>query len=159
MRLQITSLGLAGVIALAVTSQALAGSTFRLEIGSAIAGGSGTKLKNAVVMVRALACEDPTSVVMTGSVEGIVNGVRQSVSLKLHPLPTPGVHAVTRQWPDGTWVLNLTATCPAPKATAGALVPLGANGQFLRGTSQFLERAASQFEINAALTALVKNPS
>ena len=155
-RPQATSVGLAGAIALAVTSQVLAGVVFRLEIGSAIAGGGAFKLKNAVVMIRPLACDDPASVVMTASAEGIVNGARRSVPLKLLPLPTPGVHAVTKQWPDGTWILNVTARCPARDATAAALVPLDRKDQFLRDTSRFLERAATDADINASLTALVK---
>jgi len=155
LRLRGSLVGLAGTIAIAVASPALAGEDFRLEIGPAVAGGDNFKVKNAVVMVRPLACDDPASVVMTGSAVGIVNGVRQSVSLKLLPLRTPGVHAVTKQWPDGTWVLNLTARCPAREVTAGALVPLGAKDVFIRDKSRFFTHAATEADVDASLTALV----
>jgi hypothetical protein len=135
---------------------ALAGEDFRLEIGSAVAGGDNFKLKNAVVMVRPLACDDPASVVMSGSAVGIVNNARQSVPLTLLPLRTPGVHAVTKQWPDGTWVLSLTARCAARAATAGALVPLGGKDGFVRDSSRFFTRSATDAEIDASLAALVK---
>jgi hypothetical protein len=50
----------------------------------------------------------------------------------------------------------VTARCPARDATAAALVPLDRKDQFLRGTSRFLERAGTDADINASLTALVK---
>jgi hypothetical protein len=155
LRLRARAVGLAGVITIVAASQALPSEDFRLEIGPAIAGGDNFKLKNAVVMVRPLACDDPASVVMSGSAVGIVNGTKQSVPLKLLALPTPGVHAVTKQWPDGTWVLSLTARCPARSATAGALVPLGGKDGLIRDKLRFFTRAATDADIDASLTALV----
>jgi len=156
LRLRARLVGLVGLIAMVVAAHAQAGEDFRLEIGSAIAGGDNFKLKNAVLMVRPLACDDPASVVMTGSAVGIVNGARQSVPLKLLSLPTPGVHAVTKQWPDGTWVLSLTARCPARAATASALVPLGGKDSLVRDKSRFFTRAATDADIDASLTDLAK---
>ena len=119
-RMTLTALAIAS----AANLPAIAGTTFRLEIGSHIAGVPAFKTKNVVVMARALACDDDTSVQMTGIAEGLVNGQRQSLKLELMPMATPGVFAVRKQWSDGTWIVNLTATCPGRKATAGALVAL-----------------------------------
>jgi hypothetical protein len=140
-------------ITLAVGSVARADEAFRLEIGPAVAGG-GVKLKNAVLMVRPRLCDDPASVLVRGSAEGVVDGVRQSVPLTLVAMPTAGVYAVTRQWGNGSWVLALTATCPARKATAGALVPLGGATGFFRDRSRLLAHAPGAAEIEASLAAL-----
>jgi nitrogen fixation protein FixH len=130
---------------------AIAGTTFRLEIGSNIAGVPALKTKNVVVMARALACDDETSVQMTGTAEGVVNGQRQSLKLELMPMATPGVFAVRKQWSDGTWIVNLTATCPGRKATAGALVALDQNSALLRNKTKLLERAATEREVTSLL--------
>jgi hypothetical protein len=143
---------LAGVIGLVTASFVFADGEFRLEIGSAIAGGGNFKLKNALVLVRPLACDDPASVIMTASAVGMVNGARRSVPLKLHALPAPGVHAVTKQWPDGAWVLSVTARCPARAAIAGALVPLGGKNGFFRDRSRFFTRAATDADIEESLS-------
>jgi hypothetical protein len=138
------------VAALALAAQAAAGPSFRLEIGPAVADTSAGKVKNAVLLVRPLACDNAASVVMTGTAEGIVGGARQSVALKLQRLPTPGVHAVSRQWPDGQWVLNLTATCPGRGAVASAVVPLTKSG-FVRAKAQFFDHAATVASIEQSL--------
>jgi hypothetical protein len=139
---------LAGALLLA--GQAIAGVTFRLDIGPPVADTSAGKVKNAVLLVRPLACDDASSVVMTGTAEGIVNGARRSVPLKLQRLATPGVHAVSRQWPDGQWVIALTATCPARDAIASAVVPLAKNS-FVRAKSQFFTHAATVAVIEQSL--------
>ena len=145
-----TSRMLVLLASIALAGQALAGPTFRLDIGPAVADTSAGKVKNAVMLVRPLACDDPSSVVMTGTAEGIVNGSRQSIPLKLQRLATPGVHAVTRQWTDGQWVISLTATCPARDAIAGAVVPLAKN-MFVRSKSQFFTHAATVAAIEQSL--------
>lgn len=127
------------------------GSGFRLDIGAPIAGNAPNLKKDTVLVVRPLACSDPASAQITGTAEGIVNGARRSVPLKLMPLDKPGVHAVTQQWPDGQWVLSLSGTCRG--ATAGALVPV-VKKTFLRESSKFLPHAPTASEIDASLNAL-----
>ena len=147
-----TSRMLIGIAAsLIVATQAVAGPFFRLEIGPAVADTSAGKVKNAVLLVRPLACDDAASVVVTGTAEGIVAGARQSVPLKLARLATPGVHAVSRQWPEGRWVLNLTATCPGRNATASAIVPLGGKTGFVRSKAQFFTHTATVAAVDSAL--------
>jgi hypothetical protein len=135
---------------------AIAGTIFRLEIGSNIAGVPALKTKNVVVMARALACDNDASVQMTGTAEGLVKGQRQSLGLELMAMPTPGVFAVRKQWSEGTWIVNLTATCPGRKATAGALVALDQNSALLRSKTKLLERAATEREVASLLKDLTQ---
>ena len=144
---------LGGVVSsvLVFAAGASAGTPFRLEIGPPIAGA--TKVKGAAFAVRALACDDPSTVKMTGTAEGFVNGARQSVALKLLTLDTPGVFAVPQDWPSGVWVVNITATCPSRSATASAIVPIVAKG-FDRASSKLLDHAATAAEIDSVLKPL-----
>jgi hypothetical protein len=153
-----TAIGCA-VALLTTAFAAMAGTMFRLEIGPPVAGGTTTKLKNAVLVVRPVLCEPVTAVRITGTAEGSVHGARQSIPLRLTPLPTPGVYAVQRQWPaDGQWVLHLAGSCPSSKAAASTIVPL-ANGRFIREQTQVLREPATTAQVDAALTALVRGPS
>jgi hypothetical protein len=136
---------------LILAAQVIAGPSFRLEIGPPVASMGAGKVKNAVLLVRPLACDHAASVVVTGTAEGIVAGARQSIALKLQRLPTPGVHAVARQWPEGRWVVTLTGTCPGRNATASALVPLDATSRFDRGKTQLLDRAVTAEDVAVVL--------
>ena len=144
----------------ASTAIAMAGTMFRLEIGLPIAAGSDTKakaVKNAVLVVRPVVCDDVASVQITGTAEGMVNGARQSVAVKLIPV-TPGVYAVQRQWPDGQWVLHLSGTCPAPKASASTIVAIRGTG-FNREKTQVLREPATRAQIEAALKDVLRSQS
>ena len=126
------------------------GLAFRLEVGPPIAGNSSlVKKDKAVLAVRSLAC-DPQTVTITGTAEGIVNGTRQSIPLKLVALESAGVYAVSRVWEQGRWVLSLAGTCAERKTVAAAIVPLGPVG-LVRDQIQYLERAATAAEVEAAL--------
>ena len=143
-----------------LATMAMAGTMFRLEIGQPIAAGIDSKVKNvknAVLVVRPLLCDDVTSVRITGTAEGVVNGARQSVAVNLIPV-TSGVFAVQRQWPEGHWVLHLAGTCPAPKAAASTIVPLAGTG-FIREKTQVLREPATRAQIEAALKDLVRAQS
>ena len=144
----------------AATAIAMAGTMFRLDIGLPIAAGTDTKVKavkNAVLVVRPLVCEDMASVQITGTAEGMVNGARQSVAVKLIPV-TPGVYAVQRQWPAGHWVLHLAGTCLSPTAAASTIVPLAGAG-FIRDKTQVLREPATRAQIEASLKDLVRSQS
>jgi hypothetical protein len=155
-------IGITILFGVALTAQAAAGTFFRLEVGSPIAAGTDTKVKDvkkAVLVVRPRLCDDEASVRITGTAEGVVNGFRQSVTLKLVALPTPGVHAVQQQWPDGgQWVLHLTGTCPATKAVTSTIVPLTKSG-FLRDKTEILPTVATLAQVEAALTAHIRSQS
>ena len=146
--------------ALVVGWAAAAGTQFRLEIGPPVAAGTNFKLKNAVLVTRALVCDDLAAVRVTGTAEGTVHGTRQSVPLRLLPVgSTPGVFAVTQQWPAaGRWILHLSGTCPAPKAEASTIVPLRGS-TFIREKVQVLREPATRTQIETALTDLVRSES
>ncbi len=143
--------------ALALSAHAVAGTMFRLEVGHPIAAQGEPKIKNAVVLVRAVVCNDLAGVTITGSAEGIAAGGRRSVPLKLLALRTPGVYAVQRQWPEGRWVLHLQGTCSSPGARASTIVPVTASG-FIREKTQVLRAPATAAQVTAALEALVSAP-
>jgi hypothetical protein len=93
---------------------ALAGSLyaggFYLQLGNPEASPEARKL-NAVVTVRSAGCVKPDESKISATAIGNVNGERREIPLKLDPLPTPGMFAITQQWPkQGRWVIRLEAT-------------------------------------------------
>jgi len=156
------SLKLVALLSIAIAVPAIAGTMFRLEIGPPIAAGTGTTTtpqfkKKVVLVVRPRVCDNPAAVQITGTAEGLVNGLRQSVALNLMPVDqAQGVYGVLEQWPDGgQWVLQLNGSCPSPKASASTLVPM--NGStFIREKTQVLGEPATREQVEAALAALVR---
>ena len=156
------SLKLVALLVIAIAVPAIAGTMFRLEIGPPIAAGTGSTTtpqfkKKVVLVVRPRVCDNPAAVQITGTAEGLVNGMRQSVALNLMPVDqAQGVYGVLQQWPDGgQWVLQLNGSCPNPKASASTLVPM--NGStFIREKTQSLGEPATRQQVEAALAALVR---
>jgi hypothetical protein len=147
---------LAALAAVVVAGSAWGGIYFRLDIGSPNADRSAAKVKDAVLLVRGLACDDDSSIVITGTAEGVVNGSRQTIPLALARLATPGVYAVTRQWPDGRWVLHLNATCPGRKAAASAVVPVERNTRFARSKARFFLHTAAAADVDSMLQTMAR---
>jgi hypothetical protein len=132
------------------------GADFSLAIGNPVAvavAPQGNIVKKDVGMaVRAEGCTDPAKVQIAGTAEGIVDGARRSVPLRILPATTAGAFAVPHDWPQqGTWIVSLTGHCG--NSTASAIVPMGPNG-FLRQSSKFFPRAATAAEVESALTTL-----
>ena len=124
---------------------------FSFGIGSPVAS-QDFRTKTSAFVFRTQGCADPAKPRIEGSAEGLVNGMRQSVVLKVTALTRPGVYAVEQNWPmEGAWVVNLRGTCA--NANAGAIVPIGPQG-FLRESSKFFQRSASPAEIDASLKVL-----
>ncbi len=95
----------AALAVLAVTVQLQAGG-FWLISGNPEASAD-AKSKQAVITVKAVGCHQPETATVVGTAIGVVNGQRQVLPLKLEPTSTPGMYAVTRQWPsEGKWVLS-----------------------------------------------------
>lgn len=146
------------------TAHLAAGTSFRLEIGSAAALGAEKKFtknsKKVVVAVRAVVCDDLPNVKVTGTAEGLVNGKRQSLRLTLAPVnPAEAVYAITQQWPqDGTWVLHLKGSCANPKAEASTLVAMSKTG-FIRDKSVVLREAATRKQLEDAIADLARSQS
>jgi hypothetical protein len=141
-----------GIIACAVGALALA-EGFSFTIGSPVASQEFVA-KNAAFVFRTEGCADPAKSQISGTAEGLVQGARRSLPLKVMALSRPGVYAVNQNWPpEGAWVVSLKGSCDG--ANAGALVPIGPKG-FIRESSRFFPRAATDSEIEVSLKALVQ---
>jgi hypothetical protein len=127
----------------------VAAQDFVLQVGAAIAGGA-PPAKKSLFVVRPGGCADPAAAKITATAEGLVNGARRTVPLTLTALPTPGVHAVPKDWPSGgVWIVNLVGTCGG--RTAGALVPVPENASYKRESIKLLTHKATPEEIDASL--------
>lgn len=160
-RTLLTTTGLLALLAMA--GDTAAGTFFRLEVGPAVAAGTGAKVKDfkkLVLVVRPRLCDSLASVQITGTAEGTVNGARQSVPLKLVEIDrAEGVYGVPHQWPDGgQWVLRLDGSCPAPRASASTIVPLAKSG-FIREKTEVLREPATSAQVEAALKSLARSAS
>jgi hypothetical protein len=125
---------------------------FALQVGPPVAGRA-QSAKSSLLVVRPGGCSDPASARITASAEGLVDGVRRSVPLKLTTLATPGVHAVPKDWPNGGfWVVNLVGTCAGK--TAGAIVSVGSSSTYHRDSVKLLAHRPTSAEIEASLKAL-----
>ena len=146
------------LILIALAASAFAGD-FKLAIGNPIAASfpgtdapRASKVKDAVFALRTESCADPAKAQIAATAEGLVNGMRQSLTLRLLPGGSPGVYLVSHEWPaQGAWVISLNGSCDGAKA--GALVPIGAQG-YLRESSKFFPRSTTEAEIVAALKSL-----
>jgi hypothetical protein len=140
---------MACVLASSVSLAIAAGFTF--NIGSPVASQDFAS-KSAAFVFRTEGCADPTKSRISGTAEGLVNGMRRSVALNLLETSRPGVYAVNQNWPrEGGWVVVLKGTCGG--ANAGAVVPIGPNG-FVRESAEFFPRPATNAEVEASLRAL-----
>ena len=151
----VPSFGLAAIV-VAVVSGPASAQDFALQVGPPVAAAAGTFVKKDSVLfvVRPGGCGDPAAARITATAEGVVNGSRQSVTLKLAPLSPPGVHAVSRDMPSGwVWVINLVGTCSG--RTAGAIVAMaGPKQEYRREGVKLLSHAATRDEIEASLKTL-----
>jgi hypothetical protein len=108
--------------------------------------------KNAVVLVRVDGCHNPADAAVTGTAEGVVDGQRRSIPLKLVPVAQPGTYAVEPQWPaDGVWVLAFRGKVQTLET--GTLVRL-TPGKFEKQSTELLRRKITAEDIDRALKAL-----
>ncbi len=108
--------------------------------------------KNAVVAAHITACRSPEKTIVTATAEGIANGKRQTIPLKVIKLSEPGAFAVTREWPrEGAWTVKMIATNPdyANYAT-GIVVPIREDGAQLSAAKVFYH-APSEDDVNSVL--------
>src|SRR5258707_11557045 len=99
-----------GFAVCAIGAVALA-SEFTFTIGSPVAS-QDFQMKAASFVFRTEGCAEPAKAQVGGSAEGLVNGTRKSVALKVVPASKPGVYAVYQTWPaEGEWVVNLKGSC------------------------------------------------
>ena len=148
----VLSVGRAVVIATWIASPAMA-QDFSLQVGPPVAG-NGQSSKGSLLVVRPGGCADPASAQITATAEGIVDGTRHSVPLRLSALQTPGVHAVPRDVANrGVWVINLVGTC-AGKAAGAIVSVVGSNPEYRREAVKYFPHPATPSEINASLKVL-----
>jgi len=136
----------------AATAATLIAGSFVLDIGRPSANPE-AQAKHAVLVVRSSACTNPEKTNITANAEGVVNGKRQTVSLKLVPLTGAGTYAVTRQWPaEGHWVVTLFAANPSYPFPQSAIVNVKGDSADLASVKRS-SRAPTSQEIEAALNA------
>ncbi len=65
--------------------------------------------RGAALVVRTYRHARPEATPLTGTAEGVVEGVRQSIPLHFKATGHPGVFAVDQSWPnEGAWVLAIS---------------------------------------------------
>lgn len=118
-----------------------------------------TANRGAVLLVHAITREGPPAAsALTASAEGIVNGARRTIRLRLDTTPVAGVFALRRQWPtDGTWLVRISMQ------NTTAIVSLGGDGQVAgirvpteHASGVELPRAVSAQEIDSTLSAAAR---
>jgi len=140
---------MASALAVATAASLIAGG-FVLEIGKPSANPE-AQAKNAVLIVRGYACQDPEKTTVTATAEGVVNGKRQTIPLKLIALSAQSTYALTRQWPaDGKWVITLVEQNPKFNGQPSAIVRAEGDGIDFAGVTRFT-RAPTQGDVEAAL--------
>jgi hypothetical protein len=126
---------------------------FTFNIGGPVASQE-FQMKAAAFVFRTQGCAEPAKAQIGGTAEGLVKGARRSVILRVAAGAKPGVYAVFQNWPaEGDWVVNLKGTCA--NASAGAVIPIGPKG-FIRESSKFFPRPATDAEIETSLKALMQ---
>jgi hypothetical protein len=139
------------IVALASLVPALGGG-FQLEVQAP--SSNDQEVKGAVVLVRTYGCNTPADANVRATAEGIVNGQRQSVPLKLTQT-SKGVYAINKQWAsNGVWLLTITGQYNG--ITSSALVELGDNGKVRvakdnRAGAKLVQRKFSSQEIESIL--------
>ena len=134
---------------LALLSAPALAQDFKFEVGGSVAA-QDFRLKAAPFVFRTTGCDDPTKAVVSAKAEGIVDGARQSIALRVFPSTKPGVYGILSQWTAGRWTVILQGSCGPQQA--GAIVPIGPAG-FVRDASKFFTHPATPPEIEAALKA------
>src|SRR5262245_18813854 len=110
--------------------------------------------KGAVMLVRADGCQEPAKVEISAVAEGLVNGQRKTVPLKLTRLGNGTTHAVVPGWPaEGVWVVRVTGKLGS--ASVYTLVAIGSDGLDRAGTKSKYG-AASEAEIVSMLKGLTR---
>jgi hypothetical protein len=120
--------GIKFFLALPFIAASLFAGALALEVGNPAANAE-AQSKHAAVLARTTACHSPENTEITATAEGVVNGIRRSVPLKVIRLSTPGTFVVTHEWPsEGTWAVKIVARNPEYKNYAtGAIIPFEGN--------------------------------
>jgi hypothetical protein len=108
--------------------------------------------QNAAVVAHITACHSAEKTTVTAFAEGMANGKRQTISLKVIPLSQPGSFAVTHQWPhDGIWAVKMIATNPEYKNYSTAVVVPFHDDRTDRASAKVFYHAPSAEEVDSVL--------
>jgi hypothetical protein len=139
------------LVALGVSSVPLLAGALVLQVGDPASNPEAMK-NHSVLVARITACQSPEKTTVSATAEGMVNGVRRSVPLKVVSLSAPGTFGVTREWPaEGTWVIKMVATNPVYKDYATSVVILVRNQAVQLSTAKHYFHAATDAEVGLAL--------
>jgi hypothetical protein len=146
------------LLVLSMLAAPLFGGTLVLEIGNPSANPEAVA-KHAVLVARMTACTSPEKVTVTASAEGIVDGMRKSIPLKIVPLSPAGTYAITREWPTaGSWAVRMVATNPDYKDyTASVLVPLNNGALQWASVKHYYRAPPAEADIAAVLDSRVSS--
>jgi hypothetical protein len=123
---------------------------FYVELGNPSAS-KDAAAKNAFAVARLIGCHQPERGSVTATAEGMVNGQRKSVPVKVIPLSTPGMFALAQNWPaEGKWVLHVAANHPEITGSTTTLVRVKGNS-YDRASAKMVMRPATKAEIEAFL--------
>jgi hypothetical protein len=108
-----------------------------------------------VLVARMTACNSPEKTTVTASAEGMVEGMRKSIPLKIVPLSTAGTYAITREWPaQGSWAVRMVATNPEYKDyAASVLIPLNDGALQWANMRHYYHHPPAEAEVAAVLAA------
>ena len=139
-------------IAFAAAGLAVA-ADFSIQIGNPVAAFAANtvnpqKVKAAVMAVRAQGCADPAKARFTGTATRMNGTSRESAALGFIEGATPGSFTVVGGW-AGSWLAVITGDCQGSKA--GALVPVNAQGSYVREASQFFNHAPTDAEMETMM--------
>jgi hypothetical protein len=139
------------LLALSILAAPLLAGALRLEVGNP-ATNQEALAQHAVLVAWTTACHSPEKTSLTATAEGVVNGIRKSIPLKVLSLSTPGTFAVTRDWPnEGTWAIKIVATNPEYKDYAtSAVVPIQNNAAQTTAVRRFYH-APTESELSISL--------
>jgi hypothetical protein len=139
----------APIIALGAAISLVAGG-FALQVGKPSANPE-AQAKNAVLVVRGYSCVAPEKTTVSAIAEGLVNGKRERIPLKMIPLSGESTYALTRQWPaEGKWVITMVEANPRFQSQPSAIVKVHGNSVDWAGITR-LPRPPSAQEVEMAL--------
>jgi hypothetical protein len=134
-------------LTLAIATAAYGGG-YWLEFGNPSAS-KDPAAANAIALVRAVGCGEPSHSKVTATAEGLVSGDRKSLPLRVVELSSPGIYAIKGDLPaGGSWVLSVTGTYR--EAVAGAIASVTSKG-IERTTAKSTRDKPARADIDALL--------
>ena len=113
----------------------------------------------ALFLVHALTREGPSKITdLTGTAQGLVNGVRRTVPIRIDTTPIAGTFAVRKQWPsEGSWLVQVTlynTTALVVLDREGAVASVRVPTETQKGNQ--IPRAVAAKEIDSTLAAAAR---